>query len=218
MNLKVAQPRDYPRVVEIVNNAYRGLAGKPGWTSETELLSGQRINAAALSDIAARDEAVLLVMKENGRVIGSVCLQERGSGVWYLSMLAVDPSNQLGGLGKKMMVNAEAFALGHKAEVIQLSVIAQRASLIEWYERRGYTRTGQADPFPYSDPSVGTPLRDDLALVILEKVLGRPTEDERHAMNDGRQTLTVVCGIGHPNSYRRHQPDRPPKCADARRA
>jgi hypothetical protein len=49
------------------------------------------------------------------------------------------------------------------------SVIGQRESLIAWYERRGYVRTGALEPFPYDDPRVGTPLRDDLALVTLTK-------------------------------------------------
>lgn len=44
-------------------------------------------------------------------------------------------------------------------------------ALIAWYERRGYRRTGEVGAFPYDDPSVGTPLRDDLALVTLIKPL-----------------------------------------------
>ncbi|WP_195909506.1 GNAT family N-acetyltransferase [Rhizobium tubonense] len=176
MNLEVARPQDYPRVVEIVNNAYRGVAKPSGWTNEAELLSGQRTNLAALTQMAASSETVLLVTRESGRPIGNVALEKRASGLWYLSMLAVDPSNQLGNLGKKIMLNAEAFAREHGAKLIQLSVIAQRASLIAWYERRGYNRTGQTVPFPYEDPSVGTPLRNDLALVILEKALGRAAE------------------------------------------
>ena len=144
-DLEVAQPQDFSRVVEIVNNAYRGLGGTPGWTNETELLSGQRINVSALSDIAARKETILLVMRKSGRVIGNVALERLGSGPWYLSMLVVDPLNQLGGPGK---MNAEAFALEHGAEAMQLSVIAQRTSLIEWYERRSYVRRGETNPFP----------------------------------------------------------------------
>ena len=171
MKLEIAQPQDFPRVVEIVNNAYRGLAGVPGWTNETELLAGQRIDVSALSDIGARKETVLLVMRRGGLVIGNVALESLGSGIWYLSMLAVDPSKQLAGLGKSIMMSAEAFALEHGAETMQLSVIAQRTSLIEWYERRGYVRTGEIIPFPYEDPSVGTPLRDDLELVMLRKAL-----------------------------------------------
>lgn len=41
------------------------------------------------------------------------------------------------------------------------------------YERQGYVRTGEVEPFPRDDPTVGKPLRDDLALVILRKELNR---------------------------------------------
>jgi hypothetical protein len=52
-----------------------------------------------------------------------------------------------------------------------MTVIRQREMLIAWYERRGYRRRDEIIPFPYDDPSVGTPLRDDLQLVVLEKSL-----------------------------------------------
>ena len=42
--------------------------------------------------------------------------------------------------------------------------------LIAWYERQGYARTGVVEAFP-DDPTVGTPLRKDLALVALTKPL-----------------------------------------------
>jgi hypothetical protein len=53
-----------------------------------------------------------------------------------------------------------------------MTVIAQRAELIAWYERRGYVRTGETRPFPYGDERFGRPLRDDLHFVVLEKQLG----------------------------------------------
>ena len=53
----------------------------------------------------------------------------------------------------------------------RVSVINLRESLIAWYERQGYVRTGTVEPFPYHDSSVGDPLRDDLALLVLDKLL-----------------------------------------------
>jgi hypothetical protein len=50
-------------------------------------------------------------------------------------------------------------------------VIEQRESLIAWYERRGYCRTGATRPFPYDDTRVGLPRRGDLRLVVFEKAL-----------------------------------------------
>jgi hypothetical protein len=52
-----------------------------------------------------------------------------------------------------------------------MTVITLRETLIAWYESRGYRRTGKSEPFPYGDDRVGTPLRDDLRFVVLEKEL-----------------------------------------------
>jgi hypothetical protein len=50
-------------------------------------------------------------------------------------------------------------------------VLAQRAELIAWYERRGYRRTGQTRPFPYGNARFGLPKRPDLVFVVLAKAL-----------------------------------------------
>ncbi len=52
-----------------------------------------------------------------------------------------------------------------------MTVVHVRETLILWYQRRGYTLTGETKPFPYGDNRFGTPLRDDLHFVVLEKVL-----------------------------------------------
>jgi hypothetical protein len=54
---------------------------------------------------------------------------------------------------------------------VRMTVISLRSSLIAWYERRGYRRTGESEPFPYGDERVGVPLRDDLHFVVLDKAL-----------------------------------------------
>jgi hypothetical protein len=47
---------------------------------------------------------------------------------------------------------------------MEMTVIDSRASLIAWYERRGYARTGETRPFPVlRDPPV--------TFVVLEKPL-----------------------------------------------
>jgi hypothetical protein len=53
-----------------------------------------------------------------------------------------------------------------------MTVIEQCDTLIAWYRRRGYELTGEIEPFPYSDQSVGTPLRDDLRFLLLNKTIG----------------------------------------------
>jgi hypothetical protein len=52
-----------------------------------------------------------------------------------------------------------------------MTVVNLRSALIEWYQRRGYTLTGETKPFPYGDSRFGIPLRDDLQFVVLEKYI-----------------------------------------------
>ena len=53
-----------------------------------------------------------------------------------------------------------------------MTVVNVRDTLIAWYERRGYARTGATEPFPYEDARFGVPRRGDLAFVELARPLG----------------------------------------------
>jgi ribosomal protein S18 acetylase RimI-like enzyme len=171
MSLTIANPADLDRIVELVNDAYRGLSKTPGWTNETTLLAGQRIDSATLSAMMGEKCSTILVMRDDRDIVGCVALQPVDQCEWYLSMLAVDPSRQADGLGKAIMAGAERFAEERGAQQIRISVINLRASLIAWYERQGYLRTGAIEPFPYDEATVGTPLRSDLSLITLAKSL-----------------------------------------------
>jgi hypothetical protein len=54
---------------------------------------------------------------------------------------------------------------------MEMTVIALRAELIAWYERRGYALTGERRPFPFEGLINGKALRDDLDFVVLAKDL-----------------------------------------------
>jgi hypothetical protein len=56
-----------------------------------------------------------------------------------------------------------------------MTVVSVRESLIAWYERQGYRRTGETECFPYDDGRFGAPLRPDLVFVVLEKPFGGPS-------------------------------------------
>jgi hypothetical protein len=50
-----------------------------------------------------------------------------------------------------------------------MKVVNVRATLIAWYQRRGYLLSAETETFPYGDQRFGRPLRDDLSFVLLEK-------------------------------------------------
>ena len=70
-----------------------------------------------------------------------------------------------------MLSAAEQWVRERGATRVRMTVVNVRDSLIAWYVRRGYHRTGKTETFPYGDDRFGRPLRDDLCFVVLEKHL-----------------------------------------------
>jgi ribosomal protein S18 acetylase RimI-like enzyme len=102
-------------------------------------------------------------------LLGTVWLEPKEDGVWYLGLLTIRPDLQKRQMGRALLAAAEGFAKERGAHRIRMSVVNVRTTLIAWYERRGYILTGKTKPFPYDDERFGRPLRDDLHFVLLEK-------------------------------------------------
>jgi GNAT superfamily N-acetyltransferase len=160
-------------IVALVESAYRGDASRAGWTTEADLLDGQRTDARAVQDmIAGSDGGVLLAFDDGEDLIACCHLQPRG-GEAYFGMFAVRPARQGRGAGRALVAEAERIArsewgLGR----MSMTVIRQRDDLIAWYARLGYLPTGETVPFPYGDERYGLPKRDDLEFVVLARGLG----------------------------------------------
>lgn len=169
---RIARPEDAPALAALVNSAYRGDSSRRGWTTEVDLVGGQRTDAATLRALLAAPGNVVLLLTVQGELHGCVLLQRKSERCAYLGMLTVRPDRQTGGLGKKLVELAESWVANTwKLPLIEMTVIQKRAELIAWYERRGYRNTGRREPFPYGDPTFGEPLVDDLEFVVLEKAL-----------------------------------------------
>ena len=170
--IRWATAEDIPALLPLIEGAYRGEGSRRGWTTEADLLGGQRTDAAMLEEIIADPDQVILRADANGELAACVLIANRGDGTGYLGMLSVDPTRQAGGIGKALVQWAEAQAAVHfGATRMEMQVFWQRDSLIAWYERMGYRRTGETRPFPMDNPRLGLPLRDDLWFVVLEKPL-----------------------------------------------
>ncbi len=175
-DVRPATAQDAGELARLVNSAYRGESSRRGWTTEADFLAGQRTDPTMLADDISRSTTTILCLREVvvGPILACVSLElfsdERGSGC-YLGMLTVNPTLQARGLGKVLMEKAEAFARSRGAARMKLGVIQLRQSLMEWYERRGYAKTGETGRFPYGDERWGLPLREDLHFVLFEKNL-----------------------------------------------
>jgi GNAT superfamily N-acetyltransferase len=172
MLLKAAAQADYAEVIDLVNLAFRGSGSSASWNIEAGIIEGQRLNESLLSeDLAAKPAAHLLIHRDeqNGTLLGTVWLDPGKDGVWGLGLLTVRRDLQNRQLGRTLLRAAEEFAKELGAHRIHMTVVNVRTTLIAWYERRGYTLTGETQPFPYGDERFGRPLRDDLHFVVLEK-------------------------------------------------
>ena len=170
---RAATSGDVALVVDLVESAYRGERSKSGWTTEAELLEGQRTDAEAIAAvISSADSRLLLASDKHGDVIACCVIQQRRAGRSYFGTFAVRPGLQRGGVGKQVLAEAERIARDEWAcDTIELTVIGQREDLIAWYGRRGYVATGEMRPFPYGDERFGVPKREDLYFVVLAKSL-----------------------------------------------
>ena len=166
-----ATPADIDALVALVTSAYRGDSSRAGWTTEADLLDGNRIDPEVLrTDLERPRSRVLLAEADGGLQACAHVADEDGAG--YFGMFAVRPGLQGGGLGKQLLAECERIARDEwQLPVMRMTVIDVRAELIAFYERRGYRRTGEFKPFPYGDTRFGQPKRDDLRFEVLEKPL-----------------------------------------------
>jgi ribosomal protein S18 acetylase RimI-like enzyme len=168
---RAAGAADVAAVVTLVNSAYRGETSKAGWTTEADLLGGQRVDAERIAATIRTPDSVILLHEREAAPIACVLLERKGEEC-YLGMLTVNPTMQGHGLGRRMLDAAERWAVNKwSSRSMQMTVIALRVELIAWYERRGYRRTGERKPFPYGDERFGLPRRPDLVFDVLTKVL-----------------------------------------------
>ncbi|NLW96984.1 GNAT family N-acetyltransferase [Luteimonas wenzhouensis] len=168
---RAATEADIPALVALVTSAYRGEASRAGWTTEADFLDGPRIHPEVLrADLRRPRSRVLVVDGADGPLACAHVAEQDGAG--YFGMFAVRPELQGGGLGGRLLAECERVAREDWGlRWMRMAVIDLRETLIAWYERRGYRRTGRHQPFPYGDERFGIPLRDDLRFEILEKPL-----------------------------------------------
>ena len=169
--LRAATLDDVPALVALVTRCYRGEPSRAGWTTEADLLDGERIDPEVLRADIARPQSRVLVAEDEATPIACahVC---RDGDAGYFGMFSVRPDLQGAGLGKLLLAESERVVRDDwHLPAMRMTVIDIRDEIIAFYERRGYRRTGIYKPFPYGDARFGTPKRDDLRFEVLEKAL-----------------------------------------------
>ena len=167
--VRTAAVADAEAITALVNSAYRGESSRAGWTTEADLLGGQRMDAEWMREIIETDENVILLHERDAELVASVHLKRTGDGC-YLGMITVKPTLQGRGIGAALLLASERWAHANwESRSVHMTVIVQRPELVAWYERHGYRRTGERKPFPYGNERFGLPRRQDLEFDVLRK-------------------------------------------------
>ena len=167
MYISKATQQDIPELVILINSAYRGESSKKGWTTEADLLGGIRADADSLQQIISKETAAILKFCEEDNVIEACVYLEKKNNKMYLGLLTVSPLLQAKGIGKKLLIAAEEYAREQNCSAMQMTVISVRNELINWYERHGYYKTGETQPFP-ADEKFGVQ-KQPLQFIVMEK-------------------------------------------------
>jgi ribosomal protein S18 acetylase RimI-like enzyme len=162
-----ATTADVSALNKLINSAYRGESSKKGWTTEANLLEGLRTTEEELTATILDQKNTILKYTNSNQLIGCVLLIEKEQQL-YLGMLTVSPDLQNSGIGKKLLQQAEIYALALGLPKIIMTVISVREELIAWYKRNGYLDTGAREPFPVSEVHV-TIAEQPLEFIVLEK-------------------------------------------------
>jgi len=165
INFKQANINDAEEIDMLINLAYRG---KEGWTKETDIVEGKRSNIKDVHYLIKNQNSHMLIARNHGDLIACICIEEKENKA-YIGSFAVSPAQQNIGIGKQVLELAENYASNNLGitEFVMV-VISQRKELIEFYERRGYIRTGEIEEYPVH-LNVGMPSVKGLTIEYLTK-------------------------------------------------
>jgi len=136
LNIRVATPADMAAMIPIVNSAF----------SIESFVDGTRTDQERMAAMMRTGE-FLVAEDLSGRIVASV-YAERKNDRAYLGMLAVDPSRQGSGLGRRMTQAVEDYCRQHGCKYIDITVLSLRPELLPLYRKLGFVETGTEEFHP----------------------------------------------------------------------
>lgn len=171
VHLDFAVESDVEEIVSLVNQAYRGEPKNKSWTTEHDLVEGERATPEEVRELVMRSDSLILLSRRAGQIVAAVHLEKISDSEAYLGMLAVAPTRQREGLGKMMLRAAENYLRdAWQCTEVSITVISQRTELIDFYRRRGYVPLANIKPYP-GDGKFGKPKLPSLTIEAFSKSL-----------------------------------------------
>lgn len=172
--IKDAEFADLPALKFLVESAYRGESAKKGWTNESDLIDGARLNDGELEEVFANPDKNILIATKVSKpheILACICLN-RHNEYSEFGMFAVNPNLQATGIGKILLLAAEEYVKEiWGATIMRLSVINNRTSLIEFYQRRGYQRIEKSYKMSDHHLNPDMTIGHDLVIDVYEKLI-----------------------------------------------
>ena len=132
--IRFARAADLDALTALINAAF---------VVEQPFLEGERIDEQGTREFFEKGK--FLIAEDLAGMAGCVFCELRGDR-GYLGLLAIEPSRQGKGWGRKLMAGAEDYFRDSGCQVVDLRVISPRAPLPSFYQHLGYVETGTA-PF-----------------------------------------------------------------------
>ena len=126
----LGRPDDVPDLVRIINAAYE---------VEKFFVSGDRTDVATVNRLMTM--GAFVVTREHAGLSGCVYVELRGDR-GYFGMLAVNPSRQGRGLGRRLVGLAEQHVRDRGGSAMDIRVVNLRTELPPFYRKLGYVETG----------------------------------------------------------------------------
>lgn len=141
--ISIGTLNDIEAITTISNKAYK--VNGQGWTDWTHLQNivqdVPRTNEKAVKAMMEKYPSVFVIYTAvDGTVLGNLYLEDIGDGKFHLWMMAVDPSKQNQGIGRKLIHGAFEYGKLNGYKLIELLTSTRRVEVVAWYERCGFTK------------------------------------------------------------------------------
>lgn len=151
--ISIATLNDAKVITKISNAAYKGTG--QGWTDWTHLKDicqdVPRTNENEVKSLIEKYPSVFVIYTgDDGTVDGSLYLEDIGEKRFHLWLMAVDPSKQNQGIGRKLLNGASEYGKRNGYKFIEMLTSNSRVDVVAWYERCGFTKTGKVVEFDLS--------------------------------------------------------------------